>query len=110
VLYWCFTGTKVKSTNTDEADGAAAAFISSACTGTSCMLTLADVCWRMLTYADACCSLHFVGLQWHQLLSDAHRGQQPPRLQAEQEVWEMRVEAAYALLDAVVSGTLRCCY
>jgi len=62
---------------------------------------------RKLAGAETVGCLHFVGSHWHQLLSEAHeRVKDGPQSRAPQQVelWDHRVEAAYALLDAVVSG------
>ena len=62
---------------------------------------------RKLACAETVGCLHFVGSHWHQLLSEAHeRGAEgaPKRSPAEIDVWDHRVEGAFALLDSVVAG------
>ena len=59
---------------------------------------------RKLSTAESVGCLQFVGSHWHQVLSEAFENVGKVRSPAEQEVWEHRVESAYALLDAVVAG------
>ena len=62
---------------------------------------------RKLAGAETVGCLQFVGMHWHQLLAQAHeRGGEgaQQRTSAEMQVWDQRVEAAYALMDSVVSG------
>lgn len=62
---------------------------------------------RKLAGAEAVGCLHFVGSHWHQLLSEAHeriKDSTHTRNPQAVELWDHRVEAAYALLDAIISG------